>query len=49
MLASHAEIASSARLALELEPEDIGALYSSAFLLEREGGVTGAPAIVVLH
>ena len=25
------------RLALELEPEDIGALYSSAFLLEREG------------
>ena len=24
------------RLALELEPEDIGALYSSAFLLERE-------------
>jgi tetratricopeptide (TPR) repeat protein len=25
------------RLALELEPEDIGALYSSAFLFEREG------------
>jgi tetratricopeptide (TPR) repeat protein len=25
------------RRALELEPEDIGALYSSAFLLEREG------------
>jgi tetratricopeptide (TPR) repeat protein len=25
------------RLALELEPEDIGARYSSAFLLEREG------------
>jgi tetratricopeptide (TPR) repeat protein len=25
------------RLALELDPEDIGALYSSAFLLEREG------------
>lgn len=25
------------RLALELEPEDIGALYSSAFLLRREG------------
>jgi tetratricopeptide (TPR) repeat protein len=25
------------RLALELEPEDIGALYSSALLLEREG------------
>jgi hypothetical protein len=25
------------RHALELEPEDIGALYSSAFLLEREG------------
>jgi Flp pilus assembly protein TadD len=23
--------------ALELEPEDISALYSSAFLLEREG------------
>lgn len=27
------------RRALELEPEDIGALYSSAFLLEREGRV----------
>ena len=25
------------RLALRLDPEDIGALYSSAFLLEREG------------
>jgi tetratricopeptide (TPR) repeat protein len=25
------------RRALELEPEDIGALYSSAFLFEREG------------
>jgi tetratricopeptide (TPR) repeat protein len=25
------------RLAVELEPEDIGAVYSSAFLLEREG------------
>jgi tetratricopeptide (TPR) repeat protein len=25
------------RLALDLDPEDIGALYSSAFLLEREG------------
>jgi tetratricopeptide (TPR) repeat protein len=25
------------RLALELDPEDIGPLYSSAFLLEREG------------
>jgi hypothetical protein len=24
------------RLALEFDPEDIGALYSSAFLLERE-------------
>lgn len=30
------------RLALELEPEDIGALYSSAFLLEREGRVAEA-------
>ena len=30
------------RLALELEPEDIGALYSSAFLLEREGRVPEA-------
>ena len=28
--------------ALELEPEDIGALYSSAFLLEREGRLTEA-------
>jgi tetratricopeptide (TPR) repeat protein len=28
------------RLALELEPEDIGALYSTAFLLEREGRLT---------
>jgi tetratricopeptide (TPR) repeat protein len=30
------------RLALELEPEDIGALYSSAFLLEREGRLAEA-------
>jgi cytochrome c-type biogenesis protein CcmH/NrfG len=30
------------RLALELEPEDIGALYSSAFLLEREGRLDDA-------
>jgi tetratricopeptide (TPR) repeat protein len=30
------------RLALELEPEDIGARYSSAFLLEREGRLDGA-------
>jgi tetratricopeptide (TPR) repeat protein len=30
------------RRALELEPEDIGALYSSAFLLEREGRLTEA-------
>ena len=30
------------RLALELEPEDIGALYSSAFLLEREGRLAAA-------
>jgi tetratricopeptide (TPR) repeat protein len=28
--------------ALELEPEDIGALYSSAFLLEREGRLAEA-------
>ena len=28
--------------ALELEPEDIGALYSSAFLLEREGRLADA-------
>jgi tetratricopeptide (TPR) repeat protein len=30
------------RLALELEPDDIGALYSSAFLLEREGRLNDA-------
>jgi Flp pilus assembly protein TadD len=30
------------RRALELEPEDIGALYSSAFLLEREGRLAEA-------
>ena len=30
------------RRALELEPEDIGALYSSAFLLEREGRLADA-------
>jgi tetratricopeptide (TPR) repeat protein len=30
------------RRALELEPEDIGALYSSAFLLEREGQLAEA-------
>jgi tetratricopeptide (TPR) repeat protein len=30
------------RLALELDPEDIGALYSSAFLLEREGRLAAA-------
>jgi tetratricopeptide (TPR) repeat protein len=30
------------RQALELEPEDIGALYSSAFLLEQEGRVEEA-------
>jgi tetratricopeptide (TPR) repeat protein len=30
------------RRALELDPEDIGALYSSAFLLEREGRTTEA-------
>lgn len=30
------------RHALELEPEDIGALYSSAFLLEREGRIAEA-------
>ena len=30
------------RRALELDPEDIGALYSSAFLLEQEGRLTEA-------
>ena len=30
------------RRALELEPEDVGALYSSAFLLEREGRLAEA-------
>ena len=30
------------RRALELGPEDIGPLYSSAFLLEREGRLTEA-------
>jgi tetratricopeptide (TPR) repeat protein len=30
------------RLALELDPEDIGALYSSAFLLEREDRLAAA-------
>jgi tetratricopeptide (TPR) repeat protein len=30
------------RRALELEPDDIGPLYSSAFLLEREGRVAEA-------
>jgi tetratricopeptide (TPR) repeat protein len=30
------------RRALELDPEDIGALYSSAFLLEREGRLAEA-------
>jgi len=30
------------RLALAVEPEDIGALYSSAFLLEREGRLAEA-------
>jgi tetratricopeptide (TPR) repeat protein len=30
------------RRALELEPDDIGALYSSAFLLEREGRLAEA-------
>jgi tetratricopeptide (TPR) repeat protein len=30
------------RRALELEPEDIGALYSSAFLFEREGRLAEA-------
>lgn len=30
------------RLALELDTEDIGALYSSAFLLEREGRLVAA-------
>ena len=30
------------RRALELEPEDIGALYSTAFLLEREGRLAEA-------
>jgi tetratricopeptide (TPR) repeat protein len=30
------------RRALELEPEDIGALYSTAFLLEREGRLVEA-------
>jgi tetratricopeptide (TPR) repeat protein len=30
------------RRALELEPEDIGALYNSAFLLEREGRLAEA-------
>jgi tetratricopeptide (TPR) repeat protein len=32
------------RRALELEPEDIGALFSTAFLLEREGRVAEAIA-----
>jgi tetratricopeptide (TPR) repeat protein len=32
------------RRALELEPEDVGPLYASAFLLEREGRVTEALA-----
>jgi tetratricopeptide (TPR) repeat protein len=32
------------RRALELEPEDIAALYSSAFLLEREGRLAEAAA-----
>lgn len=33
------------RRALELEPEDIGALYSSAFLLEREGRLAEATEV----
>jgi tetratricopeptide (TPR) repeat protein len=31
--------------ALELDPEDIGALYSSAFLLEREGRLEESAAV----
>jgi hypothetical protein len=32
------------RVALELDPEDIGAAYSTAFLLEREGRLEEAVA-----